>query len=69
MSTVHIDGKLSSKSPQLRTYEYRATDSAHLVLDPGRDSEVSIRVILNDDGLTLFKQYGQVERYRRAPLP
>jgi hypothetical protein len=69
MSTVHIDGKLSSKSPQLRTYEYRATDGAHLVLDPGRDSQHTMRVILNDDGLTLFKQYGQVERYRRAASP
>jgi hypothetical protein len=59
MSTVHIDGKLSSKAPQLRTYEYKVPDENHLLLDPGKDSEHSLRVVLRDDEVTLSKDTGR----------
>jgi hypothetical protein len=65
ITTIVVDGKLADQKENLQLFPYKIVDGDHILLNPG-GAEHLIRVVIAGDELTLHKQFGEFERYKRA---
>ena len=65
ITTIVVDDKLADRKENLQQFPYKIIDGDHILLNPG-GAEHLIRVVVVGDELTLHKQFGGVERYKRA---